>query len=101
MATGGFLLSNKNFVETLLSSPAYKDVFGGDMEAWGLATAFQMFVDKGVLFQWIVVKGVCDFGYDKTDGYQPLAAAAAAHLVHTVLNRKGVASGLKVCALPS
>lgn len=88
-------MNNKNFVETLLSSPAYKDVIGGDMEAWGLAKAFQLFLDKNVLFQWIVVKGVCDFGYDKTDDYQHLAAAAAADLVHRVLNREGVGSGLR------
>lgn len=96
MATGGILLNNEAFVRKILTSQAFMNVIGGDMEAWGLVTAFQNCYNKGVHFQWIVVKGICDWGFGKTDGYQPLAAAAAANLVSKVLNRKGIRAALEV-----
>ena len=43
---------------------------------------------------WILVKGICDWGENKHGKHQPLAAAAAASLVHHVLSYKSALNGL-------
>lgn len=87
-ASGGNLLNDEEHVKALLASPSFKDVIGGDMEAWGLYAASQKAAVKGFSFQWIVVKGICDWAFGKNDCWQPLAAAAAANLVHSVLSAR-------------
>lgn len=38
---------------------------------------------------WILVKSICGWGENKHSKHQPLAAAAAASLLHHVLSHKG------------
>lgn len=83
------MLNNHAFVKALESSPDYRKIIGGEMEAWGLYQTIALAETKGAAFQWIVVKGICDWGFDKKKGWQPLAAAAAADLVHRVLVAPG------------
>ncbi|MFI6073372.1 hypothetical protein ACIA5C_17515 [Actinoplanes sp. NPDC051343] len=54
----------------------YPDAEGGEMEG---AAVYASSVREGV--EWIVVKGICDWGRDKTSGAQELAATNAATLV--------------------
>lgn len=53
---------------------------GGEMEGAGIYTAA-----ANSKTDWIIVKGISDYGYDKTDTDQPLAAGNAARLVLGVL----------------
>lgn len=87
IATGGLLIDHAVFVKLLAKSPDYKDIIGGEMEAWGLYQAVE-----GTAFQsnWIVVKGICDWGFGKGDDWQPLAAAAAADLAYFVFSAADV-----------
>lgn len=57
------------------------------MEAWGLCFAHEQVLGKGdaLPFQWIVVKGICDWGYGKSSRWQALAAAAATNLVYEAI----------------
>lgn len=84
-ASGGILVDNAVFMENLLASPDFKDVVGGDMEAWGFYNAVKAASVSETGIEWIVVKGISDWGSGKTSGWQPLAATAAADLVYTVL----------------
>lgn len=87
IATGGVLINNAALIETLNRSPDFRSVVGGEMEAWGLYQAVTIGVASlDVAMEWIVVKGICDWGFQKTKGWQPLAAAAASDLVFTVLS---------------
>lgn len=90
VASGGFLLDNAELVSDLTRSPGFKDIVGGEMEAWGLYQAAKNALeDDHFVLHWIVVKGICDWGSGKTKGWQPLAAAAATHLVHQVFSEPG------------
>jgi nucleoside phosphorylase len=68
--------------EILSIIPEYRDVIGGEMEGYGLHVAAEM---RGIK-EWIVVKGICDWGCEKEDGWQRLAAATAVDFVFYVLN---------------
>lgn len=84
--------------EKLIASTAFKnkllrrfpDAIGGEMEGRGLyAAAHEAKVD------WILVKGICDWGDEsKQDAAQPLAAAAAVDLVWAALSDPGALDGL-------
>jgi nucleoside phosphorylase len=54
----------------------YRDALGGEMEG---AAVYAASVRAGT--EWIVVKGICDWGTDKNDKMQKLAATNAATLV--------------------
>lgn len=96
-ATGGLLLNNATTVKHLTESPDFRDAIGGDMEAWGLYQATGVAANKmQVAFQWIVVKGICDWGFGKSSAFQPLAAAAAADLVHAVFSAPNALPALQV-----
>lgn len=96
-ATGGVLLNNEAFVKALTTSNDYEDAIGGDMKAWGLFKAIETIAtNSGVLMEWIVVKGICDWGFGKGDDFQPLAAAAASDLAFTVLSAPGALSDLSI-----
>lgn len=80
-------MNDKAYMDRLLNSPEFADVIGGDMEAWGL---YQAVVDAcsklEKYYPWIVVKGICDWGFDKIGDWQVLAATAASDLVFKVLS---------------
>lgn len=67
LASGEKLVNSKEFLESLKSQEA--EVIGGEMEAAGLASVCN---EKNI--EWIVVKAICDWGYEKDDNGQKLAA---------------------------
>ncbi|MCB0208828.1 MAG: response regulator [Anaerolineae bacterium] len=85
--------------EKLIDKPEFKanlfnqfpQAIGGEMEGAGLVAA-----SGRVGTAWILVKSICDWGDGKKHKqHQPLAAAAAASLVHHVLNQKTVLKAIK------
>ena len=87
IASGSLLLNNKDEVERLLS--IQPEIIGGEMEIAGVASACERRNKK-----WIMVKGICDWGYDKAsekkDEYQKQAASNAAHTLIEMLQRYSV-----------
>lgn len=74
MLTASTLVSSRAFRDKLRA--AHPDALGGEMEGAGVyAAAAHAKVD------WIVVKGICDWGFDKTDEYHRPAAENAAAVV--------------------
>ncbi|MFB2877755.1 hypothetical protein [Floridanema aerugineum] len=85
--------------EKLIDDPVFKaslfkqfpQAVGGEMEGAGLCAA-----SGRVGTAWILIKSICDWGDGKKHKkHQPLAAAAAADLVHYVLSQKTVLNGIK------
>lgn len=78
---------------TLVNDPAFKaellrmypEAIGGEMEGAGLYGAAER---KKV--EWVIIKGICDWGENKKDDYQSLAAANAVDLAYTLLNQPGL-----------
>lgn len=87
IASGSLLLNSKNEVERLLS--VQPEIIGGEMEIAGVASACERRSKK-----WIMVKGICDWGYDKAsekkDEYQKQAACNAAHILIKMLQKYSV-----------
>ena len=48
---------------------------------------------------WIIIKSICDWGYDKRKDFQVLAANASASLVHFVLNNPNSLSDLGISSI--
>ncbi|WP_135378618.1 hypothetical protein [Desulfosporosinus sp. Sb-LF] len=67
IASGETLVNSKDFINTLKEQES--EIIGGDMESAGLIT-----VAIGNQVDCIMVKAICDWGYDKTDENQELAA---------------------------
>lgn len=77
LASGSKLLDNKEFVMKLLSEQS--EVIGGDMESAGIAA-----VCNRNNIDWIVIKGICDWGFDKSTNkkeYQLKAANNSSDIV--------------------
>lgn len=66
-ASGEKLVNSKEFLDSLKNQEA--EVIGGEMEAAGLVSVCS---EKSI--EWIVVKAICDWGYEKDDKGQQLAA---------------------------
>ena len=75
MASGGLLFNDANERRRWLSQEDFKHVIGGEMEGWGLFVSADE--DIGHRVNWVVIKGICDWGYKKVDGWQAFAAEAA------------------------
>ncbi len=87
--SGEKLIDNPEFKETLLKY--FPQAIGGEMEGAGLVAA-----SGRVGTAWILVKSICDWGDGrKHKEHQPLAAAAAASLVHHVLKQKTILNGIR------
>ena len=67
----------------------YPDAIGNEMEASGVWAASER---ENV--HWIIVKGICDWGMDKTDDFQPLAASAAVSLCKHIFKSKTALDGI-------
>ncbi|NLJ70216.1 MAG: 5'-methylthioadenosine/S-adenosylhomocysteine nucleosidase [Clostridiaceae bacterium] len=67
LASGEKLVNSKEFLESLRNQET--EVIGGEMEAAGLASVCN---EKNI--EWIVAKAICDWGYEKDDNGQQLAA---------------------------
>lgn len=78
--SGQMLVDDEQTVEELRA--AFPEAIGGEMEGNAVAGAS---IYKGR--QWILIKGICDWGMGKGDGSQALAAERACSLaVKTVVN---------------
>ncbi|MGF1487784.1 MAG: hypothetical protein ACFBSE_11900, partial [Prochloraceae cyanobacterium] len=82
--SGEKLVDNSQFKAQLFKD--FPQAIGGEMEGAGLCAA-----SGRVGTAWILVKSICDWGDgQKHKKHQPLAAAAAADLVHHVLSQRTV-----------
>jgi nucleoside phosphorylase/tetratricopeptide (TPR) repeat protein len=86
----GALLSGEKLVDSLEFKTElfeeYPEAIGGEMEGSGVVSA----APRQHVHEWIVVKGICDWGDGtKHKRYQPVAAAAAASLLHHVFSVPG------------
>jgi len=87
--SGEKLVDNPEFKSELFAQ--YSQAIGGEMEGAGLCAATGR---MGV--PWILVKAISDWGDGKKHNkHQPLAAAAAASLVHYVLSQKTALSSIR------
>lgn len=75
--SGPILLNDPKTKEIL--SKEYKDAIGLEMEG-----GVNVIVDEDKKF--VIIKGICDWGENKVDVYQPLAAHTASLLVRKVLS---------------
>ena len=83
VASGSDLLDNENYVEDLKKE--HPELIGGDMESAGMAAACNR---KNT--DWIMVKGICDWGYNKNSHkkeYQTLAANNAMDTIVSLLKQ--------------
>lgn len=85
--TGGSLVNQTDFTNKLRNK--YRDAVGNEMEATGIWAACEKLKKD-----WIIVKGICDWGEKKVDDFQPLAAAAAVSLCKKVLNNENALDGI-------
>lgn len=81
--SGEKLLDDKAYRDKLHS--LYPEAIGGEMEGAGLASVAK----AHNLYEWIIVKGICDWGYNKQssekDKYQEIAMKSAVSLCEKVL----------------
>jgi nucleoside phosphorylase len=88
MLSGEKLIDNAEAKASLFRR--YPEAIGGEMEGAGVWSAAEL-----NMMPWIVVKAICDWGDGtKNSKHQPLAAAAAASLVHYVLAQRTVLNSL-------
>ncbi|AIF52882.1 hypothetical protein [Pelosinus sp. UFO1] len=79
--SGEKLVDNLDFKNQLLT--LFPNAIGGEMEGAGIYAA----ATRAKVSEWILVKGICDWGDGtKTKEYQPLAADAALSLCHAVFS---------------
>lgn len=77
--SGEILFNSKEIIDLL--KVEFPTAIGGEMEAVGLHASSSK---CGV--EWITVKGICDWGYDKSDSHQEESASAALSLIHHILS---------------
>ena len=81
--SGEKLLDDREYRDKLHDS--FPEAIGGEMEGAGLASVAM----ANNLYEWIIVKGICDWGYDKQsenkDKYQKIAMNSALSLCDAVL----------------
>lgn len=77
--SGEKLVDNKKFRDELVLE--YPNAVGGEMEGAGLYAAAERRRRP-----WLIVKGICDWGYRKTKDYQPLAAKNATSFIQALLS---------------
>lgn len=72
----GQFLSGEKLIDSLDYKMSLMDIYpnsiGGDMEAYGVATACD-----AIKVEWLVIKSICDWAANKTKGFQEKAAEAA------------------------
>jgi hypothetical protein len=88
--SGQKLVDNLDYRESLKS--LYPEAIGGEMEATGLYVSATV-----AKVDWIVIKGICDWGHDKNradkDVWQKLAAKNAAHVLKVALDAGSLYGG--------
>ena len=90
LLTGSCLIDRYEFRERLLNDFKDRNPIGGEMEAFGIYRETRIF---GVS-EWIIVKGICDWAYDKSnpnkENDQKTAAHASVDYCYQVFSRDGV-----------
>ncbi|MBP1631421.1 MAG: hypothetical protein H6Q15_2314 [Bacteroidetes bacterium] len=76
--TGEKLADSEDFVKQL--QKGFPDAIGGEMEGGGLLSSAHR--DKK---RWILIKGICDWGFNKDDKYQEKAALNAIEFINHTL----------------
>lgn len=69
----------------------YPNAIGGEMEGAGLG---QSALRYG--FEWILIKGICDWGINKDDKFHQIAAESAITLLKTVFNREHIFDDIEI-----
>lgn len=89
--SGEKLADDQEFISELLRIEP--EAIGGEMEAAGVyaAAAGEHFAHV----HWAVVKGICDWGLGKGDGYQAAAARNAIDFVFHVIGQSAVAESIR------
>ncbi|GHT28770.1 hypothetical protein FACS18942_09460 [Planctomycetales bacterium] len=99
--TGSTLIDSCAYRKKLLSAFKKYNPIGGEMEANGIYGCCR----NHSISEWIIVKGICDWGYNKQhsnkDQDQKTAAAAAVAFCHHVFQRDAVFDKLVKNAEPS
>lgn len=90
MLTGSRLINNYKYRYQLLDDFSDQKPIGGEMEAQGI---YSMCRIHGIT-EWIIIKGICDWGYNKNnpnkDKNQVMAANAAVDYCFHVFSHEGV-----------
>ena len=101
--SGPVLHKDKDYIAQLIHECSTEDAIGCEMEGESLYSACH---ERGVN-EWILVKGVSDFGYDKNDPQepdseiQPVAAKAAVSLCLQLLGNRSQLRALNVFEPPA
>ena len=92
--TGSKLINNYEFRTQLLRDFADNKPIGGEMDAQGIYPISRL---HGIS-EWIIVKGICDWGFDKDnpnkESDQEIAANAAVDYCYHIFSRSGVFDSL-------
>ncbi|NLZ73761.1 MAG: hypothetical protein GX905_08110 [Bacteroidales bacterium] len=87
--TGSVLIDDYNFRKKLLTDFQDHNPIGGEMESYGIYAQCR---SKGVA-EWIIVKAICDWGYNKQnpekDKWQKIAADSAVSYCHSIFSLRG------------
>jgi WD40 repeat protein/nucleoside phosphorylase len=84
--TGSKLINNRGFKDKLLEDFKRYSPIGGEMEAYGIYSMCRL---HGIP-EWIIIKAICDWAYNKDDHkeeYQKIAAESAVDYCHHVFSR--------------
>lgn len=87
--TGNALVNDPELAKNLKTQ--YPNAIGNEMEASGVWAA-----SANSNVHWIIVKGICDWGVNKGDKYQPLAASAAVSLCKSIFSNDMALEGIIV-----
>lgn len=92
LLSGSRLINNYEYRAKLINDFAELKPIGGEMEAQGIYSMCRLHN----IAEWIIVKGVCDWGYNKNNPYknkdQEIASLAAVGYCYNVFSRKFVFS---------
>jgi nucleoside phosphorylase/GTPase SAR1 family protein len=89
MLTGSVLIDDYNFRQDLLKEFSVFEPIGGEMEGYGIYSQCRL----NSITEWIIVKAICDWGYNKQnaqkDKWQKIAAESAVNFCHCVFSLRG------------
>ncbi len=92
--TGSRLINNYKYRQKLIRDFAEYKPIGGEMEAQGIYAMCRLHS----VTEWIIVKAICDWGYNKgtpdMDTKQQIAAEAAVDYCHYIFSRQGLFDSL-------
>jgi len=95
LLTGSELINNFQRKEDLVNHFKEYSPIGGDMEAFGVYSQCR----QNSIDEWIIIKGISDWGYNKNnnkENYQKIAANAAVEYCHFIFNKKNIFNDLLI-----